>query len=113
MMHPKSHKGPLMVPLDACQPLRLLDATPEQRLEGTISMPESHPIKAWVEAGTAQGTWEDTGAWDGILGVRDLSFISPPRVTKGQSSFSVMWGLAFEQDRRRHKLVYLCVQSRI
>jgi hypothetical protein len=77
-----------------------------------ICLQEGQPIKTFIEAGTSDGQWVDTGAWDGILGVREHSFISPSRITKGQGSFSVMWGLAIEPEHQRHKLVYLCIKSR-
>jgi hypothetical protein len=43
LMHAKSHKGPLTVPLDACQPLRLLDSSPTRRSMG-VTLPVSRPI---------------------------------------------------------------------
>ena len=117
-MHYKSHKADLLIPVRDCDDLR------------PIELEEGAPIKVWIErrvlgadeafrdveedALNRSGggdTWEDCGAWDGLLGVRERSFLSGPRTSKGRALFEVMWGLAFNREKCLHQLVYLCLRQ--
>jgi len=103
-MHKRSFSGDLATSISACENFR------------SVTLPEGDPIKVWIEtqdpSTDEQDEWVDEGAWDGILGVRDKSFLSTLRPSKGKELFLVMWGLAFDEENSIHHLVYLSL-SRI